>query len=287
MTTQPLERLVIATVFNRGVVGSGLSSFFDAPLPSVPQGLTWTGSIMITPMTSGAVAGTNLPGMNQITWTLVRNGRPIVAWRGLGMVADVQANPQDVLTIIGQSDNNVLLPLGTQIQILWLGYSAAFGNAAIVWPRVYGSLDGAVSVYNTQGVDSPLEVVVDPLPANVLVGQVASQVAGNTVTLVPAPAGGGQVQVWELTLGFSVCQLAAVAGATSQGVQIQTTDATPEVLLELTVLAQPSGTMADTATISLHGYQLNPDIGLTMVMTASGASAVRGTSTAVYTTIAA
>lgn len=173
----------------------------------VPPGYVWTGSFH-------AIIPTSLPQMplnpgqvtpksmnyilEDVVFTLYRNGQAEHSWTGNGMLCDVQGFGNDQFTVIIENfpfyfGDNAIPAIGStpppptnQISILFDGYQEDEGSATIKVPYISSS--------NRQS---------DNYGANdVFQNAILGQTAGNTGHLIPALAGTTALtkRVWSLAL---------------------------------------------------------------------------------------
>ncbi len=265
MTVSRLYQQTSGTTTSMGVV--------VLTFPPVPTGLVWTGSVMLyTPPDS-------IQALMGSEWSMTRNGNAVLSFQTMAVVADLQLVGGEVLQLIGSYINP-----NVQITATWMGRSEAAGTAAAVAPVVYGSPSPVSQVWNdtTQPIGSPVLVTDGRLP-NPAVMQSAWQAVSavsTTLSIMAAPV--SAYQIWEIGLTMTGSQLAAVAGEQFVTASVQTTDATPKVLMKVGVMTVPGTTDAVSLTLPFHGLTLNAGKTLQLVTGAYGGTALSAQVSVVY-----
>lgn len=242
--------------------------------PPVPQGLVWTGNIAFS-----VRQGTG-PDLQGIVWTAYRNGFPVLTWQEFGVACDLQAVGAEVITVVGvYMGSAATVPL-FEIKASWTGWSCDTIESEPRAPWVAGSNRGLVQVYNSNGPNAPLAVVLAPQGT---VRQRSVNAASSSVLLLGTPVAGHPYRLWELTLQITGASLAAEIGAKWLTATVSE-DTTAKVILEGQVSTVPGTADSCTLYIPLHGYTMPDGAALLLATGAFTGANANATGTVVYET---
>ena len=261
MTVQRLFQQVVGTADGTGTV--------SLQFPPVPQGLCWTGAIVLfTPVESALVITSGV-------WTATRNGQPLATYGGTGILADCQLISQEKLKIVG-----TFLTPGTVITATWTGTSEDAHAAEIVAPKIYGALNPFSQIYTdaAAGPGSALQTVPVPAPSALQSVSVAGAGPG-TATLLASS--GVDRSMWSIALSASIANTSTTAAAFSCSFTVQRSDGTVLLSVEPMNVQASNSNLAES--VSLWGMYLPAGQSLQMVIGAyGGTGGLRGRASVVY-----
>lgn len=184
--------------------------------PSVPQGLTWTGSITAAVnQTSNVVATVSPAPLFGATWTITINSVPFMSFQGLEVVEDFQATGRQSVVVNGFG----LVP-NTSVIMTWTGFSDDTYNVERVGTSVSGMAGDWSRIFSGGG--SYFAGITPPL---VQLQSKSLSAPSSAVTVIDVSTLSGNANkvlyLLSYTLGSSLAQLAATAGTHGMTTSLQ------------------------------------------------------------------
>lgn len=244
------------------------SNIVEFTFPVIPLGTTATGSIfpiLKVPTASNAgigVGSLNAAGLlDQVVWTLLRNGVPEMSWNGYDTVQNVQVQAGEQITVIAAcSDNAVNLLL---YSLNFKGWAQNSGVASAVAPGILA----ATGVTNFS-VDKTAQTV---------------QGVKNTTQTVNILIPQAKTPVFVKSIQMSMCTNASINGTLTQSFVSDTAGDNGTILCSITQATDIDGSHSDTASVDCYDYELHGNLTLSYSSSDAGLSFGYVTATVYYT----